>query len=125
MSILENYTKQTSSQLKSITIKLKANQVEALREYKINLGALVRDLLDDSDLMQEFNHKHQATNVVPKKIENSTDILDDKHFTFEYQGVSYYYVDAKTMFAKNSDGIIKSISKHSYYKHKNLAEKEQ
>jgi len=128
MGILENYTKQTTSPLKSITIKLQENQIIALREYKVNLGALVRDMLDDSDLMQEFNQKHQITSVQKDTVKiaksSSTDMFSEEQFQFEYAGISYYYADSKTMFEKSSDGVIKKITKHSYYKQKELA-KEQ
>lgn len=129
MGILDTYRKQTASPLKSITIKLEENQIDAIRAYEINLGAMVRDILNDSDLMQKYNSDNCITNTPAEAIttvkDEADDIFNENQLKFTYKGRSYYYADAKTMFEKNAEGTIAQITKHSYYKHQDLFKKEQ
>lgn len=133
MEILKKYEKSTKSPLKSVTIKLPLDQADAIKEYGINLGALIRDILDDSDLMQKYREDHNIdinknvntdTGTEPTTADNAKDIdprFDEEQFKFEYKGVRYYYCDPKKMFTKDADGEVNMIKKGKYYKMNKLA----
>ncbi len=123
MEILGKYKKITTNPLKSVTIKLTEDQVDAIREYGINLGALVRDMLDDSDLMQKYREDH-GIDVKPASIKNESINVEptfkEDLFRFEYEGVRYYYLNPTTMFKKDPGGEVEKIGKGHYYKMNNL-----
>lgn len=131
MVILGKYEKNTTSPLKSATIKLPENQINAIREYNINLGAFVRDMLDDSDLMQKYRAGHQVKAVdadtsKEKEVDNSSRDhkdterdFDEEYFKFELDGLKYYAIGSQNSWEKNSDGIINRIPYSQYRKHRN------
>ena len=124
MEILDTYRKQNANPLRSATVKLEQNHINALRKYDINLGALVRDMLNSSDLMQKYNSENGIVDmptVVPNVIKNeANEKFNENQYKFSREGKSYYYADAKTMFEKNAEGVVTKISKSTYYKQSEL-----
>ncbi len=123
MEILGKYEKSTKSPLKSVTIKLPHEQVEAIREYGINLGALMRDMLDESDLMQKYRKEHDIDTESASINTEDIDVesaFSEELFKFEYEGVRYYYLNSTTMFEKHPDGTVEKIKKGYYYKFNTL-----
>lgn len=127
MDILHNYKKKPKEPLKSATVKLPQEQIDALREYDINLGLLVRNMLDDSDMMRTYRQQHKINNKVtsaPKlKPPTSHDFHEDL-FTFKHDGICFYYLNPTTMFEKSSDGAVMQIKKGRYYGAKKKHDKE-
>ena len=127
MNILNSYKKELKNPLKSTTIKLHQEQFDALREYDINLGLLVRTMLDDSDLMQTYRQKHNIDNETVATIEPIPPTLhafDESLFTFQHGDICFYYLNPKTMFEKSSNGEVIQIKKGRYYGAKNKHDKE-
>ncbi len=115
MNILDNYTKKPSSPLQSVTIKLPQEMVDAVREFNINLGAVVRDMLKDSDLMHTYKglNGHADAKV--------TDGFSEEYFAFEYDGVCYYK-HINDYWIKDNSRIVTESTKNPFYRVKKLQE---
>ena len=127
MNILNSYKKELKNPLKSTTIKLHQEQFDALRKYNINLGLMIRSILDDSDLMQTYRQEQQINSddivVNAKKVPSEEGFREDL-FKFKYKGIRFYYLNPKTMFEKSSNGEVIQIKKGRYYGAKNKHDKE-
>ena len=118
MNILETYTKKPSSPLQSVTIKLPQEMVDAVREFNINLGAVVRDMLKDSDLMQKYKGLNGHVDV------QVLDGFSEDYFTFKHNGVRYYK-HINGYWIKDSNEIVTVSTKNPFYRVKKLHEAEQ
>ena len=127
MNILKKYKKDMSDPLKSMTIKIPQEQFDAIKKQNINLGAFVRDMLDQSDLMQTYRKEQQISSddtvTTEKSAPTETGFSEDL-FKFEHEGIRFYYLNPTTMFEMDSNNTITKINKGLYYKIKKLAERE-
>ena len=117
MNILNNYIKKPSSPLQSVTIKLPKEMLEAVREFNVNLGAVVRDILKDSDLMQQYTKK----SVQPKQLDMSD--FSEEYFAFEHEDLRFYK-HLNQYWTKDSNGTIASSTKNPFYRLKSIMERQ-
>ncbi len=114
MNILQDYTKSHSQALHSITIKLPQEMITALRYFNVSLGAVVRDLLKDSDLM----HQYKDLGSNDESLAN-----EESYFAFEYESVKYYKnIDA--YWTLDNNVTKETITKHPFYRIKKLVQED-